>query len=772
MSLIHHLRFLFQRGKAEQELDEELKFHLEERTREKIADGMPAGEARAAAQREFGNVALVKEVARDMWGGRWLEQLSQDVRYALRQLRRSPGFTAVAVLTLALGIGANTAIFSVVYDVLFKPLPYPQADQLIWIARTQPPFPPNWSLPFSGPNFLDLRNQNRVFQYMSAISYGDFSLTGQGQPENVRGALVSANFFNLLGVQPSLGRTFLAGEDQEGHNHECVLSFDFWQQKYGGEREVIGRTVDLSNQIYTIVGVMPRGFAYPGRDENFWVPLVVKTERGDNSYRAIGRLKAGVPLAQARDDMSTIARRLAAEYPDSNDQAGVMLIPLREWEGQFIRPTLLILFAAVSLLLLIACANVANLLLARGAVRQREMAVRASLGAGRRRLMAQLLAESVLLALMGGGAALLVAHGSLDLLRALKPDHLPGLKQIGMDLPVLWFTLLVSLLTGVIFGLAPAFQVSGVRLSDALKSSGAGPGTGAERARARNVLVVVQVALSLVLLSGAGLMIRSFARFVGVDPGYDPHHLLRFREVLPATKYSQDAQVREFYRTALDRIGALPGVESAAISYPVPPSGGESDGGFDVEGRLPARRNGEGEADATWHTVSPEYFRTMKTPLLKGRFFTRHDTADSLPVVIINETLARHFFPHQDPIGKRLKVNVDNGKEWWQIVGVVSDQAYAGWDHLYSNEIYFPFARLSEWPWMGFVVRTKVAPAAVAPEVQRAIWSVDKDLPTIGLETMDQALDRAYTPRRFNMALYELRITRKNVCRLWCISNS
>jgi predicted permease len=743
-------RNLFRKRAVERELNDELRSSLEILTQEKMKQGLSQPVARREALIELGGIEQVKEEVRAVRVGRILEDFARDIRFGLRRPRRNPSFTAVAVLTLALGIGANTAIFSVVYDVLLKPLPYPDPGRLTWVARTQPPFPPNWSLPFSGPNFLDLEHQNRGFAYLAAMIGHDFNWTGKGEPEVITSELATANFFKLLEIQPMLGRGFLPGEDQEGHNREVVLSYSFWQRKYGGAPDIIGKTMDLSEQTYTIVGVMPRGFGYPYHDDALWAPLVVpKTGRGDNSYRAIGRLKPGVTLAQARADMSMIARRLAAQHPDTNSDEGVMLLPLQVRKGEFLRPTLLILFAAVGLLLLIACANVANLLLARGAVREREMAVRASLGAGRRRLIGQLLAESILLALLGGAAALLVGHWSIDLLRALKPNNIPGLKEIGISLPVFWFALGIAILTGVIFGLVPAFQVSGVQLNEALKSSGSGPGTSAERGRARNILVVVQVALSLMLLAGAGLMIRSFARFTGVDPGFNPHHLLRFDVWLPAAKYKTDAQVKEFYRVALARIDALPAVDSAAASYPVPPSGGESDGGFYVEGHKPPTPNGE--ADAIWHTITPGYFQTMQTPILRGRAFTRQDTAKSLPVVIINQTLARHFFPGQNPLGKRLKVGVDNEKGWWQIVGVAADQAYAGWDGLYSNEVYFPFARE---PWGGdFVVRTKVAPAAAASEIRKAIWSVDKDLPVIGMETMEEALDHAYRPRRFNMAL-------------------
>jgi predicted permease len=707
-------------------------------------------EAHYAALRRFGNVALTEERSREMWGWSWLENRIQDVRYGLRQLRRSPGFTAVAVLTLALGIGANASIFSVVYDVLLKPLPFSHPEQLIWVARTQPPFPPDWSLPFSGPTFLDLRNQNHVLQDMAAYFWASFSLIGQGQPENVQGKLVTANFFKLIGVHPVLGRGFLPGEDEQGHDREVVLSYDFWRRKYGGARTVLGKTVNLSERTYTLVGVMPRGFAYPSPEDQLWVPLVVpKTDRGNNNYPAIGRLKPGVTLAQARAQMSAIASRLAAEYPQSNDKAGVLLVPLHERQVQFIRPTLLILLAATGFVLLIACANVANLLLARGALRQREMAVRAALGAGRRQLVAQLLVESALLALLGGAAGLLVAHWSIDLLRWLKPSDLPNLKELGINLPVVWFTFAISVLTSIIFGLLPAFEVTRIQLNDALKASGASQGASVEAGRTRSILVVSEIAISLVLLTGAGLLIRSFARFVGLDPGFDPHHLLRFSVVLPQAKYAKREDLEQFYHVALERMEALPGVESAAVSYPTPPSGGESDGGFYVEGHPPATPSAE--PDAIWHIISPGYFDTMRTQLLAGRAFTRQDTANSLPVIIINQTLARHFFPHENPIGRRLKCDIDDGKNWWQIVGVVVDQAYAGFDHLYDNEVYFPLTRFALPD--TFVVRTKAAPTVVTPEIPRAIRSIDKNVPIVHLQTMEQALDEAYAPRRFDMAL-------------------
>jgi predicted permease len=739
----------FRRARTERQLDAELRFHLEQQIADYVATGMTPEEARRRARLDFGGLDQVKEECRDVGAARFVENLIQDLRYGMRQLRRNPGFTAVAMITLALGIGANTAIFSVVYDVLLKPLPYPQPSRLIWVARTQPPFPPNWSLPFSGPNYLDLARLNHSFQYIAAMFHGDFSVTSHGEPERVTGEQVTADFFRVLGIQPMLGRGFLPGEDQAGHELEAVLSYGFWQRKFGGTRDIIGKTLTLNGQSYTIVGVMPRGFGYPSYGDEVWVPLVVpKTNRGDNNYRAIGRLKAGVTLAHARADLSTIARRLATEYPESNDREGVILIPLHERLGQFMRPTLLILFAAVGLLLLIACANVANLLLARGATRQREIAVRVALGVRRRRLIAQMLVESVLLALVGGAAALLVGYYSIDILHLLKPSDLPDLKHIGMSLPVLAFTLLLSVLTGIIFGLTPAFHVSGVRVNEALKSSDSGAGRSAEHGRTRRVLVVAQFALSLLLLVGAGLLIRSFARYVGVDPGFDPHHLLRFYVAAADSRYNSPRQIEQFYRAVLDRIRALPGIESAAISYPLPPASGESDGGFYVEGHKPASPSGE--PDAYWHIIMPGYFHTMKTPILRGRSFTPDDSKTSPLVVIINQTLARHFFPHQNPLGRRLYVEA-YGK-LATIVGVAADQAYAGWDHLYGNEIYLPFAQLS-WPGMYFVVRTKMASMAVVPEIRKAVWSVNKDLPVVEMMTMGKALDQAYGPRRFNMAL-------------------
>ncbi len=741
---------MFRRRKRSQgDFAEELRAHLALEADRLRESGISEEEAMAAARHSLGNMTQARERFYEAHRWLWLDYLIQDLRYGLRQLRRNPGFAAVAVITLALGIGANTAIFSVVYEVLLKPLPFPHPGQLVWVARTQPPYPPDWSLPFSGPNFLDLRDQNHSFQYTAAFFYGNFSLTGHGHPENAKGKLVAANFFKLLGVEPMLGRGFLPGEDQKGRDGEVILSFDFWQREFNGKRDVIGKTLDLSERPYVIVGVMPRAFDYPGEGNEIWVPLVVpKAGRDDNSYPAIARLKPGVKLAQARADLNVIARRLAKEYPQSNDKQGVLLMPLHEREAQSLRPTLLILLGAVGLVLLIACANVANLLLARGAVRQRELALRTALGAGRRTLFAQLLVESLLLALIGGAAGLLIGHWSVSLLRALKPD-IPHLNEIGLSTPVLGFTLGVSILTGIIFGLVPALQMTRIQLNDALKASGTSQGLSAEGGRTRDALVVAEVALSLVLLAGAVLLIRSFARFTGLDPGFDPHHLLRFSVVLPQAKYAKHSQVEEFYRAALAGIKALPGVESAAVSYPVPPSGGESDGGFYVEGHPPASPSAE--PDAIWHIISPEYFHTMRTPILMGRAFTRQDTAKSLPVVIINQTLARRFFPHENPIGKRLNCDLDSSVKWWGIVGVSADQAYAGFTNLYDSEVYFPVARFA-WP-DTFVVRTKIAPVVVTSEIRKEVWAVNKDLPIVRLETMEQALGDAYTPRRFDMVL-------------------
>ena len=676
--------------------------------------------------------------------------LTQDLRYGIRILAKSPGFTAVAVLTLALGVGVNAAMFSVINSTLLTPLPYKNPDRLVWFGTSHPRF--NHPIPVSAPDFLDWKSQNNVFEYMAAIWTDGFTLTGKGEPEILSGAQVSANFFKLFDASPDWGRGFVEGEDQPGHNHVAVLSYDLWKNRFGSSPNVLGSNLTLEGGSYTIVGVAPRGFAYPSWVQ-FWSPIVINTQqhsRGNHYLRAIGRLKPGVTLPTAQAEMNTIARRIAAADPESNQGVGVQLVLLEERAVQFIRPALLVLFGAVGFVLLIACANVTNLLLAKATKRQKEITLRAALGAGRFRLIRQFLTESLLLSLLAGGLGILVAAWSLDLLRALKPDSIPDVNSIHLNLHVLGFLLAISFLVGIALGMAPAWHASRVHLSESLKESGGAGLGGTTGGNLRSVLVVAEIALSLVLLVGAGLMIRSFARLLSIDPGYDPNKLLTFQISLPDSRYPKDSHVFAFYREALDRISACPGVQSVAISNTLPPSGGETDAAFYVEGHKPSNPN---EApDTIYDPISPGYFQTLKTPLIAGRYFTEQDNNDKSRVVIINETMAREFFGGREAIGKRMNAEAYGLGGWLEVVGVVADERFFGWDSDVYPSTYFPYGA-DPARGMAFVLRTKIDPMYVSSVVRQAIWSIDKDLPFTEVLTMDQRLSQSFAGRRFYMIL-------------------
>src|SRR3954463_2474701 len=560
-----------------------------------------------------------------------------DLRYALRMLAKSPAFTFVAILTLGLAIGANTAIFSVVNAVLLRPLPYPQAEQLVRVFGTQPTLP---EAPSSPANFLEWRTENQAFEHIATYVGKGFNLTGTDKPERVIGARVSGDLFQLLRVQPVLGRDFTAEEDQDGAERVVILSYDFWQHRFAGDPNAIRQAIKLSDQTYTIVGVMPRGFAFPSTRAQIWTPVAFnaaeRATRDTNFIDVIARLKPGVSLEQAQANMTAVAQSQAQRYPNTNFGVGVKVASFQEQMVGNVRPMLVVLFGAVGFVLLIACANVANLLLARATARHREMAIRGALGASRSRVVRLLLTESVLLAILGGALGLVLAIWSLDLLVSLKPANLPRLAEIGVNRTAFVFTAAVSILTGVLFGLVPAWQVSKTDLNEGLKESGRGSDA-PRRQRMRSLLVISEVALSLVLLVGAGLMIRSFARLLAVDPGFKADHVLAAFVSLPVAKYSKREEQVAFFDRLLERLRNVPGVSAAGIVTDIPLYGGSSTG-FDVDGRPPALPGQRAMTD--YRIISPDYFAAMGMRMLKGRAFTRLDTEAAPAVVVINETLA------------------------------------------------------------------------------------------------------------------------------------
>jgi len=682
-----------------------------------------------------------------------MQTLWQDLRYGARMLMKQPGFTLIAVLTLALGIGANTAIFSVVNAVLLRPLPYPDSEQLawVWMDNRQEGIAEDIT---SWPNFEDWRTQNQIFQGMAGVRDRRFNLTGTGEPEELNGANVSANFFDLMRVSPQHGRAFGADEEREGREQVIVIGHGLWQRRFGGDAKLVGQTVNLSGQPHTIIGVMPPGFQFPNKTE-IWKPLVpdaqTRTARGSFWLPVIGRLKPGVTRVQAQTEMAGIAQRLEEQYPNTNRGFGVNVVMMHEQLVGKMRTALWVLLGAVTCVLLIACANVANLLLARAATRQKEVAVRAALGASRGRVVRQLLTESLLLAAVGGGLGLLLARWGLDALVTLGPSDLPRSESITIDRRVLFFTLGLSLLTGIVFGLAPALQASKLGLGDVLKEGGRSTGGGGQRIR--SVLVMAEIALALVLLVSAGLLLRSSWRLQQVNPGFNPERILKVRLSLPSSKYREGAQAAAFYQQLLERLRVLPGVQAAGATSSVLLYKVHNSAGIFIEGR--AAPDGP-RPELPLDSVSLGYFQAMDMPLVQGRQFNQQDKADGLPVAIVNETMARRFWPNEDPIGKRFTFGGSGPQaRWLTVVGVVRDSRRQGLDAAIRIESYLPHAQRPLRA-MEVVLRTTDNPLSMARTVRSAVWSLDGDLPVSEIQTVEQMLRARVAPRRFNLLLFGL----------------
>lgn len=685
-----------------------------------------------------------------------MKTIWQDLRFALRMLGKRPGFTVAAVIALALGIGANTAIFSVVNSVLLRPLGYKEPERLVTISHSYPKLDLIGSV--SAPGYVDYRDQASVFEETAASSNANYNLTDGGDPERVQGRRVTSNFFPLLSVAPALGRAFLAAEDKPGAAHVAVLSHGLWQRRFGGEPRIVNRTITLNNESYTVVGVMPDAFRF-GRDE-MWTPIAFTPEqlandsRGSEYLDVMARLKPGVTIEQAQAEIDFIARRIMEANPESypaDSGWGVKLKSLNEEVVGNVRPALLVLLGAVGFLLLIACSNVANLMLARAAARGREIAIRTALGASRLRLVRQMLTESLLLAIVGGVAGLLLAVWGVDLLVALEPADVPRVREIGIDARVLLFTIGLSLLTGILFGLLPALQASKPGLTGTLKEGGRGSAVGGGLRNARSLLVITEIAVALVLLVGAGLMVRSFSRLLDVNPGFQTENVLSMQIALPATKYREPQQRRAFFQELTDRIKTLPGVESAGAVSNLPLGGSGTSFTFEIEGR-PAPP-GVMNPHTGGRVATPDYLQTMKIPLLRGRHFTERDRADARQVAIIDETLARQYFPGEDPIGKRVTFEgTDENPIWREIVGVVGAIRHKGLDAELKGQLYYPHAQ-STAGFMSIVVRTANDPASLTSAVRGAVRAVDKDQPVYGVRTMGEVLNNSVAQKRFSMFL-------------------
>jgi predicted permease len=683
-----------------------------------------------------------------------MESFWQDLRYAARMLRKSPMFTAIAVLSLALGIGANTAIFSVVNGLLLRPLPYPDPEQIVdvWHTPPQESFPGMDRFSVSPANYLDWKSQSESFESMAAYQGGGFSLSLGDTPVPVEGALVSAEFFSVLRSTASLGRTFLPEEEQLGRHQVVLLSDGLWQRAFGADRNLIGQTLTLDSQKFTVVGIMPAGFQFP-QEAELWVPLAwdekERQTRAIHDYGVMARLKPGVSLAKAQAEMSTISSRLEQQYPEANKGWGAVIIPLQEDLVGDLRQALIVLFSAVGFVLLIACANVANLMLARGANRQKEIAIRIALGATRGRIVRQLLSETVLLAIAGGLLGLLLAGWGSGVLVQLSSGNLPNSGDIGIDRWAFGFTLLISLAAGIVAGIAPAFQFSASNTSETLKQGTGRTGGSSAKQRTRKALVVSEVVLSLILLIGAGLMIRSFWKLQQVDPGFDTRNTLTMSVGLPTTKYPDARQHAAFFDRVLEQVGATPGVISAGATTTLPLTGGGSTQPFTIEGQ--SEQLVAEQPTAKVRYVSPDYFRTMGIPLRQGRAFNDQDRDTSVQVVIISEAMARQFWKGEDPIGKRLTPSFHLQQGPREIVGVVGD-VKSGLDSDALPVMYISYKQAPR-PYMTIVARTASDPQNFTRAISQAIYAVDKEQALWNVRTMEQLIHSSVAGRRFNMTL-------------------
>jgi putative ABC transport system permease protein len=697
------------------------------------------------------------------------DEMFRDLRYGVRMLLKQPGFTLIAVFTVAVGIGANTAIFSVVNGVLLKPLPFPDSERLVTVSETSKEVP---VMSVAFPNYLDWRAQQTVFEDLAARMPAGGVLTGGSEPRRVIGRLVTASFFPTLGVQPHIGRFFVEEEDKPGAERLMVLSYGLWQRHFGGDPNVIGTNITYNSESWMVVGVTPANFDFYGQvnlNNDFFIPLgsiadrQYMQDRHSHHVRVIARMKPGVSVERAHQEMKSIAAQLENQYPASNTGNSVeVILFLEDYVGDM-REALLVISGAVALVLLIACANVANLLLARAGLRRKEMAIRLAMGAGRFTIVRQLLVESLLLALAGGTIGLLLAVWGVQLLIRLTPDTLPRTESIMIDPIVLGFTVFVTLLTGLIFGLAPALQASKVDLNDALKESGRLASGGASAQRLRKVLVVAEVAVSLVLLVGAGLLLKSFRQLMELDPGFDPRDVLTLRLRLPDAKYREPAQTTGFLKEVSRRVATLPGVRDVSVATSFPLGGRARDDGYWLEGEPEPREPGDWRVASTL-SVSEGFHQTLGIDLLTGRYLTERDTAESLPVVLVDDDFVRRHFPNRslsDALGKRLRHGGD-GERWREIVGVVRHVRQSDLEQQGFAQIYRPWTQMNPRSLAEFtramdvIVKTSVEPLSLVGPIKAEVQAIDKDQPLGNVQSLESIVERSVAPRRFNLLLLSI----------------
>ena len=682
-----------------------------------------------------------------------MSRLVQDLRYAGRTLRKSPVFTVVAMFTLALGIGANSAIFTLINAALLRPLPFPEPERLVLVREDSSMFGLKDS-PVAIGNYVEWRAQNHVFQQMGAIEQRTFRLTGTGEAQQIRGCLTSASAFQVLGLQPTLGRLFREDEDQPGTAKTAILSDGLWRREFGGEAGIVGQTAEINDEKYRIVGVMPAGFRFPDSNNELWAPLGSAyspsefPNKGRHNAVVVARLKPEMSIAQANQEIAAIARRLEREFPQTNAKVGAFVAPLRDHFVADLRSVLTVLAGAVGFVLLIACANIANLLLSRASNRRREVAIRAAIGASRGQVARQLLIENLLLAGGGGFCGLGIAAWGVKFLARMLPSGIAAMSAVTVDLRVLGFTLAVSLLTGFAFGLAPLYDMLRVDLHQMLKQGGARQGTTAGSRVMRRGLVVAEVALTFVLVVGAALFMQSFARLRGMDPGFRTADILTLKTPLSGRWYGDPAKRTAFYRQVLERVGSLPGVISAGFTNGIPLVVKGNVNGFTIEGE--PKLSGNTFSNANYRIVTEDYLQTIGVPLRAGRYLDRHDTADLPPVVLINEAMKRKFWPNENALGKRLRFG--SSLPWVTVVGVVGDIRQSGLDRPSSAEMYLPSLE-DPTPLSGLAIRTKADPSGLAQAVRREIRAVDKDVPITEVATMEEILDREVFQRRVQVLL-------------------
>jgi len=754
---------MLKRTSTENEMDEEMRFHLESRATDLARSGMSHEDAIRQARLEFGGMETAKNDCRESLGVSLVETLMQDIHHGFRTMLRAPVFTAITVIVLALGIGTNTAIFSVVDAVLLRPLAYRDSGRLVTILM-------NGEGPVSPANYIDWRDQSHSFAAMGAADYWSPNLTStDSSPEHVTGLKVTQSLFPMLGIAPALGRLFIEGEDKEGADHEVILSYGLWQRRFQGDRNVLGQTIVLDGNAYAVVGIMPRGFQFApfwATRAELWIPNALGERvhnRGGNSLRIFARLKDGASLKQARAEIAGITGRLELQYPGTN--RNVVVTPLKEKVVGQIETPLLVLLVAVAFVLLITCANVAHMLLARAASRQKEVAVRAALGARRGRIIRQFITESLLLGSIGGLAGLGLASLATRALIALSPASIPRVQTVTVDWHAALFVLVATVSTSIGFGIAPALQFSSINVHDTLKEGSRGNSEGISRSRLRGLLVVSEFALALMLLVGAGLMIRTFAALQAVDAGFNPHNVISMIVSVAGSKEAEPGRREIFYRQLLERVRTLPGVQSAGAINHLPLIGDQWGWSFAIEGR-PTPRPGEAP-HAVYRMASPGYFQTMRLPLIRGRDITDADNTTAPGVVIINERAAKEYFPGEDPIGKRVAFDDDitNPGRWLTIIGIAKDAKQDDWTATPYPEAYLALFQNQDFlgtsgteagrhmTYITLVARTVGDPSTAASAMKQAAWSFDRNLAISQVVTMDGVVAEATAQPRFEMFL-------------------